>query len=56
LAAEVTDAAGGNVLTFMTSELNRAAEQKADEDRELRWKRGENCQLNGVERLTAQTC
>jgi hypothetical protein len=24
--AEVTDAAGGNLLTFMVSELNRAAE------------------------------
>jgi hypothetical protein len=31
-AAEVTDAAGGNLLTFMESELNRAAEQKSDEE------------------------
>jgi hypothetical protein len=29
--AEVSDAAGGNLLTFMVSELNRAAEQKIDE-------------------------
>jgi hypothetical protein len=28
--AEVTDAAGVNLLTFMVSELNRAAEQKID--------------------------
>jgi hypothetical protein len=27
----VSDAAGGNLLTFMVSELNRAAEQKIDE-------------------------
>jgi hypothetical protein len=33
-AAEVTDAAGGNLLTFMESELNRAAEQKTDEQGE----------------------
>ena len=33
-AAEVTDAAGGNLLTFMTSELNRAAELKIDEEGE----------------------
>jgi hypothetical protein len=33
-AAEVTDAVGGNLLTFMVSELNRAAEQKADEEGE----------------------
>jgi hypothetical protein len=32
--AEVTDAAGGNLLTFMISELNRAAEQKIDEEGE----------------------
>jgi hypothetical protein len=30
-AAEVTDAAGGNLLTFMVSELNRAANQKIDD-------------------------
>ena len=33
-AAEVTDAAGGNLLTFIISELNRAAEQKTDEEGE----------------------
>jgi hypothetical protein len=33
-AADVTDAAGGNLLTFMESELNRAAEQKRDEEGE----------------------
>jgi len=33
-AAEVTDAAGGNLLNFMISELNRAAEQKIDEEGE----------------------
>ena len=33
-AAEVTDAAGGNLLNFMVSELNRAAEQKTDEEGE----------------------
>jgi hypothetical protein len=33
-AAEVTDAAGGNLLTFMESELNRAAEHKSDEEGE----------------------
>jgi hypothetical protein len=32
--AEVTDAAGGNLLNFMTSELNRTAEQKTDEEGE----------------------
>jgi hypothetical protein len=32
--AEVTDAAGGNLLTFMISELNRAAERKIDEEGE----------------------
>ena len=33
-AAEVTDAAGGNLLNFMISALNRAAEQKTDEEGE----------------------
>jgi hypothetical protein len=33
-AAEVTDAAGGNLLNFMISELNRAAGQKIDEEGE----------------------
>jgi hypothetical protein len=33
-AAEVTDAAGGNLLAFMESELNRAAERKIDEEGE----------------------
>jgi len=33
-AADVTDAAGGNLLNFMISELNRAAEQKTDEEGE----------------------
>jgi hypothetical protein len=33
-AAEVTDAAGGNLLNLMISELNRAAELKADEQGE----------------------
>jgi hypothetical protein len=33
-AAEVTDAAGGNLLNFMISALNRAAEQKIDEEGE----------------------
>jgi len=33
-AAEVTDAAGGNLLSFMMSELNRAADQKSNEERE----------------------
>ena len=32
--AEVIAAAGGNLLTFMVSELNRAAEQKTDEEGE----------------------
>lgn len=32
-AAEVTDAAGGNLLTFMTAELNRAADRKGDEEK-----------------------
>jgi hypothetical protein len=32
--AEVSDAAGGNLLTFMVSELNRAAEQKIDDEGE----------------------
>ncbi len=32
--AEVTDAAGGNLLNFMIFELNRAAEQKTDEEGE----------------------
>jgi hypothetical protein len=32
-AAEVTDAAGGNLLTFMISELNRAA-REIDDKRE----------------------
>jgi hypothetical protein len=31
---EVTDAAGGNLLTFMVSELNRAADQTIDEEGE----------------------
>jgi hypothetical protein len=30
----VTDAAGGNLLTFMESELNRAADRKVDEEGE----------------------
>ena len=33
-AAEVTDAAGGNLLTFMVSKLNRAANQKIDDESE----------------------
>ena len=33
-ATEVTDAAGGNLLNFMISELDRAAEQKIDEEGE----------------------
>ncbi len=33
-AAEVTDAAGGNLLNFMVAELNRAADQKIDEEGE----------------------
>ena len=33
-AAEVTNAAGGNLLNYMISELNRAAEQKIDEEGE----------------------
>jgi hypothetical protein len=33
-AAEVTDAAGGNLLNFMVSGLNRATEQKIDEEGE----------------------
>ena len=32
--AEVNEAASGNLLTFMVSALNRAAEQKTDEERE----------------------
>jgi hypothetical protein len=32
--AEVIQAAGGNLLTFMVSELNRATEQKTDEEGE----------------------
>jgi hypothetical protein len=32
--AEVTEAASGNLLTFMVSALNRAAEQKIDEEGE----------------------
>jgi hypothetical protein len=32
--AEVKQAASGDLLTFMISELNRAAEQKKDEQRE----------------------
>ena len=30
--AEVIDAASGNLVTFMVSELNRAADQKIDEE------------------------
>ena len=30
--ADVNEAAGGNLLTFMVSELNRAAEQRIDEE------------------------
>ena len=30
--AEVTEAAGGNLLTFMVSELNRAAERESDDE------------------------
>jgi hypothetical protein len=30
----VTDPAGGNIVTFMVSELNRAADQKIDEEGE----------------------
>ena len=33
-AAEVTHAAGGNLLNFMVAELNRAADQKIDEEGE----------------------
>jgi hypothetical protein len=29
---EVIDAAGGNLFTFVVSELNRAADQKIDEE------------------------
>jgi hypothetical protein len=36
-AAEVTDAAGGNLLTFMVSELNRAADRETDPDNEGKW-------------------
>jgi hypothetical protein len=36
-AAEVTDAAGGNLLTFMVSELNRAADRDTDPDNEGEW-------------------
>jgi hypothetical protein len=32
--AEVNEAASGNLLTFMVSALNRAAEQKTDEEGE----------------------
>ena len=32
--AELNEAAGGNLLTFMVSALNRAAEQKIDEEGE----------------------
>jgi hypothetical protein len=32
--AEMIHAAGGNILTFMVSALNRAAEQKTDEEGE----------------------
>jgi hypothetical protein len=32
--AEVNEAAGGNLLTFVVSELNRAADQKIDLPRE----------------------
>jgi hypothetical protein len=32
--AEVSEAAGGNLLTFMVAELDRAAEQKIDEEGE----------------------
>jgi hypothetical protein len=31
---EVIDAAGGNLLTFMTSELNRAADREIDDEGE----------------------
>ena len=31
---EVIDAAGGNLFTFVVSELNRAAEQKIDDEGE----------------------
>jgi hypothetical protein len=31
---EVIDAAGGNLFTFVVSELNRAADQKIDEEGE----------------------
>ena len=30
--AEVIEAAGGNLLTFMVSELNRAAERESDDE------------------------
>ena len=33
-AAEVTDAAGGTLLAFMVSELNRAANQKSNDESE----------------------
>jgi hypothetical protein len=32
--AEVSDAAGGNLLTFMVSELNRAKDREIDEEGE----------------------
>ncbi len=35
--AEVTDAAGGNLLTFMVTELNRAADRETDPDMEGEW-------------------
>ncbi len=34
--ADVIDAAGGNLLTFMTFELNRAADREIDEERSRR--------------------
>jgi hypothetical protein len=35
--AEVTDAAGGNLLTFMVSELNRAMDREIGPDNEGKW-------------------
>ncbi len=36
-AAEVTDAAGGNLLHFMVAELNRAMNRETDPDNEGKW-------------------
>jgi hypothetical protein len=41
--AEVIDAAGGNLVTFMVPELNRAAVQKIDEELGMRRWESRNC-------------